>query len=92
MFDSYGNKQIYLVEPEKIDYTIPHIGYEDHFRTYYVCSASGVKGFTVGQMNRENAERFAKYNNLKLIIKAEQYRILEETPSMPWPEEDIYNY
>ena len=78
--DCYNTPQTYLVQPDKVDYEIPHSTpiktiNEGRFKTYRTCSEQGVCGLTVGQMNREQAERFAKYNSLKLITEEEQEKL-----------------
>lgn len=86
MFDSYGIKQIYLVEPEKIDWGLDSAG--GPYKTYTTCSGIGVSGYCAGQMNHENAFRFAQYNDMEIITQDRHIKILEENYSdEPWPEE-----
>ena len=83
MFDCYGNEQIYLVKPTRIDYAIPNYGQiariwlEQVFRTYYTCDITGIRGNLSMQFDHEQAERFAKYNQLRLITDYQQEKLLD---------------
>ena len=83
MFDEYGNKQVYLVQPTWIDYAVPNHGQidkiwlEEVFRTYYTCNTKGCNGGLRIQLNREQAECFANNNQLTLITDYEQDELLK---------------
>ena len=80
MKDEYNTKQIFLVQPTRIDYAIPKndpIDYVNNgiFRTYHTCDNNGVESISK-QMNRTGAESFAKNNNLTIITDYDQDHLL----------------
>jgi len=83
MFDCYGNKQVYLVKPSKVDYAVPNHGQIDRvfnevtFRTYRTMAEQGGTGFSV-QLHQENAERLAKLNGLVLIDEDKLEELLND--------------
>lgn len=81
MYDNYGTKQVYLVQPTELAYEIPKANpldtiNEGRFRNYRTCDAKGVYGDGRMLMNRVQAERFAKHNGLSLIDDDTQDMIL----------------
>lgn len=85
MKDEYGNLQVYLVEPARVDYDVSHPATcekdtltninERVFRTYYTCCIRGVMAIKI-QLNRMKAEMFAKYNELKFVTEDELHDIM----------------
>jgi len=72
MYDIDGNRQVYLVDPIRVDRVIPkmtpiktiEIG---TYKTWYTCDINGRCGFIKMSLNLEQAKQFAKHNELKII-------------------------
>jgi len=90
MKDTYGNDQVYLVQPTKLDYEISYGGdgvktcQEGRYRHYFTAGASGLSGSITIQLNRINAERFAAYNGLQLITEEQRDEIQERWSVRAW--------
>jgi len=86
----YGDEQVFLVQPTKLDYEISYGGdgvktcQEGRYRSYVTASERGTYGGLYIQLNRMKAELFAEHNGLQLITEDELDRLRER-----WEERSI---
>jgi hypothetical protein len=82
VFSSHGIKQVYLIRPNKVDYSLDNHGQvsklwlKQTFKTYRTCCAKGFEGGIRIQLDFEQAIKFAELNSLKIINEENQEKLL----------------